>query len=178
MIARAPRPGETSPSHTLPAQPGAGLEMITNRLGTAYSAPRSVSRYGHPWTPSLSSKTLTLSWGLVNGTITPKIGDLPMTDPKAVLKLSADKVNANGESWAVLEVEPNADGLLDAKSRIEIVQLSEVIYIQKTIGRLALALILFQGKSPFFAKHIVHFNVNYQRQVPPAGSGPTRHLFT
>lgn len=178
MIARPPSAPESRPSVALPTMPGSGLFAISNVLGNAFSAPQNITAFGHPWTPFLGSGVLTLSHGLVD-TITPKIGKLPMTDPRAALKLDAGKVNDQGESWAVLEVEPNADtGLLDKDSRVEIVQLAEVDLHAEKIGRQPLALLLWRNKkTPQRALPIAFFNLKYLRVQPGPGGGPVRHLF-
>ena len=135
-----------------------------------------MGRFQHPFKPFLAAGYVTFLQGTVD-TFTPKIGGKPIGDPNARLKLEPAKVNANGESWAVLEVEPNDQGTLDEKSRIEIVQLAAVNFHDEKIGRQPLVLILWNEQRPFRAIDIAYFNLRYERVKPAPGGGIIRHFF-
>ena len=156
-------------------RPGSGVRLTTNALGTTYAVPGGSPNYRHPFKCYLGAGVVQIRPGLVEGVFTPKIGGKPMTDAGVVLKLDAKKVNGNGESWAVLEVEPNEEGILDDKSRIEIVQLAQVDLHEDKTGRQPLAQILFKQGSPQRLLSIVTFNLRYRR-VKHA-TGPVDHLF-
>lgn len=154
--------------------PGNGVRLTTNALGTTYGITPSSPNYRHPFRATLGAREMSFRAGLVD-IFTPRIGDKPMTE--ATLKLDARKVNAAGESWAVLEVEPNADGVLTVDSRIEIVQLAEVLRHDEKIGRQPLAMILYKQGVPSRLLSIVTFNLRYERLKPADGGGAMRHFF-
>lgn len=152
-----------------------GTLLTSNAAGFGYEgAPGAGQQFGHPWKPFLSARTLQLSRGLVE-TFTPKIGEKRMDE--TVLELKADVANELGESWAVLEVEPDAQGKLTKDSRIEIVHTKETVSLEEKIGRAPLTLILWRDQRPFRAIPVVHFNLKYHRVIPAPGGGPVRHLF-
>ena len=156
--------------------PGHGTRLTINDIGYAYNAPVVKKNFRHPFRPSLGPDLLKLSPGLVD-VFTPKLGSLKMTEAQAVLKLDGGKVNKAGESWAVLEVEANALGVLDAKSRIEIVQLAEVNLHDPKVGRQPLALLIYKGKTVVRVFSITMFNLKYLLVKPAPGGGSERHLF-
>jgi hypothetical protein len=153
-------------------QPAPGTLLTSNALGFAYAAQPGVGGWGHPWRPYLGGGQLRLSRGTVEG-FTPKIDGKPMTE--RTLLLDPALQTADGESWAILEVEPNADGILTKESRIEIVHGTDKVSNVPEVGRIALALIVWKGSRPALAIPAVHMNLRYVR-VKPA-SGPTRHFF-
>ena len=157
--------------------PGHGTRLTINDIGYAYNAPVVGNKFRHPFRPSLGPDVLKFSPGLVD-VFTPKLGTLKMTEAQAVLKLDAGKVNKAGESWAVLEVEANeTTGVLDAKSRIEIVQLAEVNLHDPKVGRQPLALLIYKGKTVVRVFSITMFNLKYLLVKPAPGGGSERHLF-
>lgn len=156
-------------------QPGAGVHLSTNELGTTYAVPPGTG-YRWPFKCLLGAGVVQIRPGLVDG-FTPKIGGQPMTAANVLLKLDAGKANARGESWIVLEVEPDAAGVLTPESRIEIVQRAVVNRHEPAIGRQPLALILFKDRRPQRVLPITHFNLRYYRVTPPPGLGAVRHLF-
>lgn len=174
-----PRPPEPEPT-SAPAprtMPGRGVRATVNEAGVAFSVPTRVARFGHPFRPMLfTSGAVSFAKGLVD-LYEPKIGELRISDARALLKLDPMKVNKNGESFVLIEVEPNENGVLDEKSRIEIVQDADPDLHSETIGRQPVALIVFRGKTPIRAFPILFFNVRYERVEPAPGGGLVRHLF-
>jgi hypothetical protein len=157
-------------------QPGHGVRL-TNYEGLGYvlGAPGGGGgRYGHPWRPFLGAGGVKLSKGLVEG-IEPRIGSEAMSE--TVLPLEASVANDAGESWLVLEVEPNKEGRLLAAARIEVVHSRETVSFDPELGRMALTMILWKGGRPAQALPIAMFNLRYLRYQPAPGGGPVRHLF-
>lgn len=163
--------------------PGVGTRLTANEAGFSYSAPVAGGQFAHPWKPSLGGFFLRFNRGIVQGEQVrePRIGGVPMSGgpgvPQPALKLEPGKANANGESYAVLEVEPNEKGVLDGKSRVEIVHSTLTNSHGPKIGRQPIALILWKNKRPYRVLPIVHFNLRYERYVPPPGGGDVRHFF-
>ena len=175
-----------APSSPLP-RPGHGTRLTANALGYSVSTPEGGASFDHPWRPSLSGSRLSLRRGTVystggdgvfepkikvNGTLVPMSGE--PGEPAPVLTLEPNIANSADESWVALEVEPNEDGELVKKSRIEIVHTRTVLSHARSPGRHPLALILWRKGRPFRVLAITHFNLRYVRSVDTVG---TRHFF-
>lgn len=172
---------------TMKAQPGAGTRVTQlDGIGFAVSASRGGARFGHPWKPLLGVLSLQFSLGLVTGNVVlvPKIkvgGSLVSmgADPAPRLALDPEKRNEKtGTSFAVLEVVPGADGKLTKDSRVEIVHSGDdAASTDPLLGRKPIAIILWRDRQPFRVFPLVHFHLEYQRVLPPAGGGVVRHYF-
>lgn len=170
---------DSSSLSTSGPRPGAGVRLTANEAGFAFSVPTAPGRFAHPFTPLLGGSSLKFSRGLVDGRDV-TIGALPLEGraQQPSLKLTADKATAAGESWAVLEVEPDdATGVLLPTSRREIVHSDTTTSLERTLGRWPIAMILWANGKPLRALPIVWFNLGYQRVIPGPGAGPVRHLF-
>ena len=78
----------------------------------------------------------------------------------------------------MLEVEPNTDGMLDAKSRIELIHAGDPTPSNvATLGRQPITMITWRGAQPLQAIAIVRFHLRYQRVLPPPGGGVVKHFF-
>ncbi len=175
------RPSEPTLTQQMPRpQPGSGTRLTANAAGFSISVPGGSKTFAHPFQAMLSGGQLRLRRGLVD-TFEPKIGSVPMsgdaTHPQPALILNPAVATAAGESWACLEVEPDADGFLNKASRIEIVHSREPVSRLKSVGRCPLALIVWRDKQPLFAVDIVYFNLRYVRVLKEAGAGPVQHFF-
>jgi hypothetical protein len=138
--------------------------------------------FNHPWLPVLVDEdgepALRFQRGYVEGylpliggkSLAGAAGELPPT-----LKLKYAVANSKDESWAVLQATPNKDGRIDEKSKLEIVHASAPGGLEGGIARIAIAIILWRNKLPFFVDSICMFNFLYT-QVKPT-SGPVRHFF-
>lgn len=156
-------------------RPGMGTRLTVNMQGVSLSAPTGGITFAHPFRPSLAGTGVTLQLGLVEGR-PPTINGVSLKE-RPRLELDAKVANANGESWVCVEVHPDADGLLPAESKIEIVHTNQVRSIDQALGRGALCLILWRDRRPFRAVAIKMFNLLYERVLPPPGGGVVRHLF-
>jgi hypothetical protein len=161
-------------------RPGFGLRLTVNALGTLYSTIAPAPAFDHPFRPTLGRDGVRFQLGLVEQ-LEPKIGDVPISgdarQDQPALSLKASVANQNGESWAMLEVEPNDVGLLTPKSRIEIVHTGDPSLSHALqLGRQPIALILWQDQQPVRAIAITHFHLRYARMALPGGGG-TRHYF-
>ncbi len=161
--------------------PGTGVMLAANALGIGLSVRARSGSRNHPFYPLLGVRTLKLSRGLVDGLYEPKIGKVPMSgdaDHAApALRLDPKEANEHGESWACLEVEPNAAGELTKDSRIEIVHTNAPVSRKKAVGRCPLVQILWRDGRPTRAFAIVMFNLRYVRVLPPPTGGVVSHLF-
>lgn len=176
MITRLPIVPAPPPPPPLRPMPGVGTRLTFSALGYSYSAGAGAGgRYLHPFKPALGGREVSLARGLVD-VFEPVIGTEPISTG-ARLKLDPKVANERGESWVCVEVTPNADGLLDETSRVEIVHTATVRSFDPAIGREALALILWRSGRPWLAHAVVMFNLKYERVLPPPGGGPVRHLF-
>jgi hypothetical protein len=184
-----PFPSQPTPAAAIVPSPrmGAGTRLTSNYLGYVISASSGGETFDHPWRPALGGGRLTLRPGTVgslggDGVYEPKIkvgGALvPMSGDERhgvpALVLEPGVANAAGESWAVLEVEPDSKGELVKKSRIEIVHTATPFSHTPTLGRHPLVQILWRNRRPFHVLAITHFNLRYVRKVDPIG---TRHFF-
>jgi hypothetical protein len=114
----------------------------------------------------------------------PLIGEKPMVDPEtgvqAPLPIDRSAVNDKGESWVMLEVTPNADGVLDPKSKIALIHTGDPSPQHKlTLGRQPITMLIWPKGSPTPSKSIaiVRFHLRYQRVLPPPGGGAVKHFF-
>lgn len=176
--AKAPRPARP--------MPGNGTRLTAyDAIGFAIGAPRGGSSFGHPWKPFLGGSRLQFTPGMIMSAAlrVPGIkvgGRLVRLDAETApaLVLTPDKANADGESFAVIEVEPNDAGDITPESRVEIVH-REVggASLNPLIGRKAIALILWQERRPLRAIPLVHFHLEYERVDPTPGGGAVHHYF-
>lgn len=161
--------------------PGRGTRLTVSAFGFALSAPGKRQKFNHPFRPGMSGTTAVIfSRGLVEMR-EPTIGGVPIsgatTKAPPVLKLEPGKANKRGESWACVEVHPDAEGKLPEESKIEIVHTNEPVSLEPEVGRCPIALILWRDRIPVRVVPIVHFNLRYLRVVPLPGAGAVRHLF-
>lgn len=159
--------------------PGSGVRLTANAIGTAYSARSARSPFDHPFRPGLSGRGLVFRRGVVEGRV-PTIGGQPIAPVdgrQPVLALAGGAVNALGESWACLEVRPDAKGELPKESAIEIVHRDNPRSLDKTLGRHPLCLILWRDQRPWQVHAATYFNLRYFRYLPPDGAGAVRHIF-
>jgi hypothetical protein len=171
------------------AQPGVNTRLTVNALGHATSATPGGPTFNHPWRPALSALRITFNLGTVaslagdeplepkikvNGQLVPMSGKDGITP--AALALEPGVANADGISWAALEVHPNDSGELLKDAKVEIVHTATPISHAADLGRTAIALIVWSGGNPLRALPIVHFNLRYVRLISPGGGAP-RHLF-
>jgi hypothetical protein len=173
---------DATPAEAPRIMPGRGVRPTVNEVGMALSAPTGGGKFGHPFMPSLFSGAVSFAKGLVD-IYEPTIGGRRISDSRARLKLDPAKVNKNGESFVLIEVEPDAEseqgkqGILTPTARVEMVQDAEPDLFSETIGRQPVALIIFKGKTAIRAFPILFFNVRYERVKPAPGGGRVRHLF-
>lgn len=157
-------------------RPGTGAQLTSSALGFSYAATDGVVSYRGRFRPALAAQGIRFSRGLVEGREA-TIGKLPLSDPKAVLALKPGIENAQGESWACLEVVPDAEGRLLPDARREIVHSDSPVSLDPALGRCAIALILWRARRPVQAIAIIEFNLRYERLIPAPGHGPVRHFF-
>ncbi|HSI10716.1 MAG TPA: hypothetical protein VK961_01670 [Chthoniobacter sp.] len=171
-------------------QPGTGTRLTVNALGHATGATPGGATFNHPFRPALSAGRITFQLGTVtslagDGPMEPKIkvnGQLvPMSGKDgitpAALALSAEVANSDGISWAAMEVHPDDKGELTKDAKVEIVHTATVVSHELDLGRCAIAMILWNGRTPLRVLPIVHFNLRYVRLLPAPGGGAPRHLF-
>jgi hypothetical protein len=195
-------PADRPHEEMMRVMPGAGMEMAVNAMGASLSAPRRSANFNHPFLPMFGGKSLTFLVGTVRsvngiGPIIPTIqvgGDpVPMNgnggNSYTPLALDPGKQNADGVSYAVLQVTPDAkSGELLTGSVCEIIHDSQATNIDPVTGatstsispgngRCALAMILWNGNTAMRVLPIVFFNLVYERVTPPAGAGAVKHLF-
>lgn len=153
--------------------------MGSNALGAWVSNPSPGMSFTHPWQPVLvypakGTYGLRFQKGVVEN-LEPTINGKPMSGVNGVnppiLKLDPSQINAStGESWAVLEVTPNATGGLDATCAIQIVHSNNTTpAVGATKGRIALVCIQWKAGFPQFIWPAVFFNMSYTRTGSDAG---------
>jgi len=155
-------------------------------MGFAVAASGGGGNFQHPFKTTFTSDGMLFAAGVVNGlmpvikvngTPVPIIGDSKHAQP--LLKLDSKAIDrATLQSWACIEVTPNADGSLDAKSLIEIVHRDSPFSNVATVGRQPVALILWTAAlKPGRVFPQLWFNLRYYRTNPPAGGGAPKHFF-
>jgi hypothetical protein len=164
-----------------PPRTGTGTRLTVNDLGHTYSAPPRGGTFDHPFRPALAGMNLRLSPGIVD-TFIPLIDGQPMNGaggkPAPLLELDAADVNADGTSWCVLEVVPNAQGVLDKNSRIELIHTGDASKSKDpNLGRKPITLLLWRAGRPVQVIAAVRFCLLYFRVIPTAGGGVVQHLF-
>lgn len=183
------RDAQPAPSPIL-TQPGTRTRLTVNALGHATGASPGGTIFNHPFRPALSAGRITFQLGTVtslagDGPLEPRIkvnGQLvPMSGKDgrtpAALAINAGLANEDGISWAALEVHPDDKGELTKDSSVEIVHTATVVSHTTDVGRCAIAMILWNGRSPLRVLPMVHFNLRYVRLLPAPGGGAPRHLF-
>jgi hypothetical protein len=168
-------PDPSGPNRAASVRAGTGVRATVSMLGNAYTGPSNGASYPHPWKAALGGLTVRLATGLIEGREA-KIGKKRLSEG-AVLPLDPTKISEAGESWICVEFAPNADGLVDAKTDIQLRQTKEVRSLDEKLARCAIAMVLWQGKQVAFLQQIVHFNLRYKRVKPPAGQGVVEHVF-
>jgi len=186
--------GNVTPGHVpVLTRPGVATRLTVNALGHSTGAPPAGPTFNHPFRAALGSASITFRLGTVQslagfGPIEPRIkvnGQLvPMSgkdgNTPAPLALSASVATADGISWAVLEVSPDPNtGELTKDSLVQIVHTNNPVSHSRTLGRCAIAMILWQARHPLRVLPIVHFNLRYFRILASAGAptGAPKHLF-
>lgn len=160
-------------------RPGSGARLLMTSMGHAYSVDSPGATYLHPFRPVLVGSSVQLALGLVENR-QPTINDVPIGGRNGLipkLRLEPGIANADGESWVCVEVHPDADGLLPAESKIEIVHTRAPRSTDPDLGRGELCMILWRNRAPFRVLAIAMFNLRYERVLPPEGAGSVRHLF-
>ena len=156
--------------------PGVGTRLTYSEIvGYSVSAAGTGASYPHPFKPALGNNQISLSRGLIDA-FEPVIHGKPISSG-ARLELDPNVANANGESWVCVEVVPNADGILDKDSRVEIVHTATVRSLDPQLGRAALVQVLWKAGRAWLTQEIVLFNLQYERVLPAPGHGVVRHLF-
>jgi hypothetical protein len=156
-----------------PPRPGAGVLLTVNpTMGFSFNAPRKSETFKHNFRPFLSALGLRISYGTV-GAIEPTIGDTPASKgtpaakgarmSQSILKLNPSEVNADGESWACVEVEPNEQGLLTAKTRVEVIHTKAPNDFTPTRAREPLVLIVWRKANPVRIEPIRQWCMQYYR---------------
>lgn len=152
-----------TPSPSQLPRPARGTLLTRNAMGFAFSNPHLAESFLHPWMPFLLGGELRLRLGLVEGYV-PKIGGVPMTGKTGqlppTLKLTGAS-KATRESWAVLLVTPNSEGVVDAQSRLEIVHSLTMGAVPGDTGQCKIALIVWSAAKPVMVVPAVHFNLRY-----------------
>lgn len=162
-------------------RPGSGSLIGSTPLGFFVANPHSGMSFNHPFRPVLvgsgTEAGLRFARGVVNG-FEPKIEGAPMSGTGGalppILKLSGASA-ATTETWALLVVTPNAQGLLDRESKIEIVHRSSLSSNIGNTGAQPLALIVWKNKAPVMVWPLVFFNLRYIRKT--SATEGNRHFF-
>lgn len=173
-------------------RPAEGTRVTVNALGRAVDANAGGASWNHAWRPFLSGGTVTFTLGSVQSfagpaPIEPTIlaggQRLPMSGKEGTvptpLALDATVATAAGVSYAALEVHPDDNGELQLDALVQIIHTATPVSHANTIGRCAIALILWSQGQPIQALPLVHFNLRYLRALPAAGNttGGPRHMF-
>jgi len=172
-------------SQNVRLQPGKGTLLTSTANGFSIANPRAGVSFNHPWRPVLvgsgTGAGLRIARGVVDGKYEPKINDKLMSGETGelppILTLSASEINqATNESWAVLQVTPNAKGQIDEKSKVEIIHAAAPGgSIGGTIGRTAVACIVWKNKKPVMVWPVLFFNLRYVQKT--STTGPVQHFF-
>ena len=155
---------------------------MSSSQGFSISNPNTGMSFNHPFRPILvgagNGAGLRFVKGVVDG-FEPTINGIPISGISGALAPSLKLTGVTSktkESWAVLEVTPNARGVLDTESKIQIVHsLAPGGMLAGVVGRQALALIVWNNGTPVMAWPLVFFNLHYVRQT--STTEPTRHFF-
>jgi hypothetical protein len=172
-------------------QPGAGALVTANDLGFGFSGKGGGATFDHPFRPALSGKNINFKIGLVRslngvGPIQPtiKVGgqQVPMSgkngNTRTPLVLDPGMQNADGVSWAVLEVSPDpTSGELIQGALCQLVHGVTTTSTDPNLGRTPIAMILWRKQVPVQALPCVNFNLLYERVLPKAGNGAPKHFF-
>lgn len=162
-------------------RPGAGTLLRSGPMGSSLSAAPSAQGFAHAFQGYLTGKGVKFSRGLVEA-YEPQINGVPISGaidgsaPQPTLPIDASVVTEAGESWACIAVVPNAEGVLDPKSKITMVHVGNPTSTDPALGLCAVSLILWRKGRPYSLIDALYFNVRqYQRVTMP--TGPVRHLF-
>ncbi|EDY16676.1 hypothetical protein CfE428DRAFT_5789 [Chthoniobacter flavus Ellin428] len=174
-------------------RPAEGTRVTVNALGRAVDANAGGAAWNHAYRPFLAGQSMTFTLGFVQSfagatplepVITSNGQTLPMSGKDGTvptpLALDPSIANADGVSWAALEVSPDpATGELFADSLAQIVHTATPVSHAPNLGRCAIAMILWSQGQPIQALPLVHFNLRYLRVLPAAGNttGGPRHMF-
>ena len=158
---------------------GTGTLLVANPLGFSYSAARTATSFNHPWMPVLLGDGLRIGRGLVDG-FEPTINGEPMSGSAGklapILSISygeADK--ATNQSWVILNVLPNAQGVVDKDSKLTITHSNSPLGKVGVIGHTPLALIVWFNKKPVMVWPVTFFNLKYRQQKQ--ADGTLEHFF-
>lgn len=160
---------ETAPT-TTGVKPGSGTRLTVNELGSALSRPSVRSTWPHSWKASLAGRVVRFRRGTIDGR-EPQIGGQPMSAAALVL---GGTMNARSESFICAEVVPNAEGIIDDKSKLTMVEAREWRSYDEALARIAIAVVLWKSGRPYELHQIVKYDLLYQRVK---GEGGVVHLF-
>ena len=166
-------------------RPAPGVLVGSNPLGDWVGNPNSGKSFRSPFMPVLvydaksKGPGLRFTRGVVDG-YEPSIGGTAMSGTGGtlapVLPLRASERDPiTNQSWAVLVVTPNAKGVIDATSKLEIVHRKTPNSGNVALGGIALTLIVWKAQQPIAIWPIVFFNLRYAQQKPTTGA--LRHFF-
>jgi len=162
-------------------RPGAGTLIGSTPLGFFVSNPSTGMSFNHPFRPVLvgsdSGAGLRFALGLVDG-FEPKIDGTPMSGSGGalppILKLQGAS-SSTKESWALLTVTPNDQGVLDKDSKIEIVHRVSLSTNNGKTGFCPIALIVWKNKLPVMVWPQVFFNLRHFQKI--SATIGTQHFF-
>jgi len=162
-------------------QPGTGTLIGSTPLGFFVSNPSSGMSFNHPFRHVLvgtdSGAGIRFALGVVDG-FEPQIDGQPMSGSSGalppVLKLQGTSA-ATKESWALLNVTPNDQGLLDKDSKIEIVHRTSLSTNIGKVGSIPLALIVWKNKLPVMVWPLVFFNLHHIQKT--SSTAAPQHFF-
>ena len=166
-------------------RPGNGVLIGSNPLGDWVGNPNFGKSFRSPFMPVLVYDTaskgpgLRFTRGVVDG-YEPTIGGEPMsgtggTLPPVLPLRASERDPLTNQSWAVLVATPNAKGVIDKDSKLEIVHRRAPNSGNVSLGGIALTLIVWKAQQPIAIWPIVYFNLRYTQQKP--STGPLRHFF-
>jgi len=165
------------------SRPAPGTSVIANDMGHSHKANPQSRAFDFAFKPSLNGTSLIIGHGYIqslaaDGPHAPTINGRPIGGtPGPVLALDPSIVSANGESYAVLNVVPDAKGQITAKNVPTITHSAITSSNVATLGLRALVLILWMKGVPVRVLPIVMFNLQYALLVPTAGGGAPVHFF-
>jgi hypothetical protein len=100
--------------------PGLNVRLTRTAVGTIINFDPPTAVFRGAFAVSLADNKVRVGLGLVSGT-EPKIGNKPISDPEALLKIG-DKYDEEGRSWIVVRAKPDKDGKIEAKDALVIAQ--------------------------------------------------------